>query len=227
MPMPSALSLIPRRNLRYVLCTLATLLYLSPISAQAQTVIGHYRLSSEKNVTISGGQEDRLPQDAIGQRLEFEFEAENYFGPQNVGHVTVGVRGNSIAVGGRGVVIGNLTLYGFPNEFCQQTSAIDVVAIESYWADNNCVYGGTTQSVALDNRTRYKVTVESIVTGRIAYGLYKLDARQNWVRLSERSVNDKFNDKVYPALAGWWIGEVFSTHHWYIDFYNVKTEILR
>ncbi|MDH0896641.1 MULTISPECIES: hypothetical protein [unclassified Pseudomonas] len=187
----------------------------------AASIIPHAELSSEQNSTISGGSGALMPDDATGQRLEFEFESADYFSPKNIGHLTIGIRGESIAVGGRGIVMGNLTQYGFPGGRCQQTNQNNVAAIESYWPDNNCVYGGETQSAQLRNGERYKVRVESLRNGLIRYYLY-LREDEDWRLITSAGVHDDFNDKVQANLAGWWIAEVFGTHQWRVDFYDIR-----
>lgn len=199
---------------------------LLPCLASAQQTIEHYQLSSQHNITLQGAHGSQLPPGTYGQRLEFEFQAHNYFGQENIGHMTIGVRGESIAVGGRGIVIGNLTEYGSRDAACQPTTSRNVIAIESYWSDGNCVYGSTSQSSTLSNDQRYKVVIDSATDGNIGYKLFAKTTNNAWQLLDQIYISDTFNYKVEQNLSGWWIAEVFSTHQWTVDFYNIKTRLI-
>ena len=175
--------------------------------------------------------------------LEFDLRSQGYFSAQNIGHVSVGIRGQFAGIehlGGRGIIIGNVIDYP---EFathagCGPTSQTPVIAIESYWPGDNCVLGWT-ESEPLKNDVSYRIQVKNsdvwknpIHKAKLIE--YRLMAQENgqWVTRSQMKAWDlaplggNFTasaGNVSPDLGGWWIGEVFSTHSWKIFISNLHT----
>jgi hypothetical protein len=175
--------------------------------------------------------------------LEFDLLSHGYFSEENIGHISVGIRGEFGGIEhleGRGIIIGNVT--GYP-EFathagCGPTSKTNVIAIESYWPGDNCVLGWT-ESEPLKDDVAYRIQVRNSDVWkspihRAKLIEYRLMAQENgqWVVRSQIKVWDppplsgNFTaspGNVSPDLGGWWIGEVFSTHSWKVLISNLHT----
>lgn len=163
-----------------------------------------------------------MPAGTTSMGMRFEFYTDNYFTQGNQGHIAIGLRGDGYnGLLGRGIVIGNVT--GLAGE--SATTHPASIAIESFWADGNAVYGKHTESTGLENETHYRVTVVSSGANAevIAYTLEK-KYDTNWVKVAHREIVDfKGLNKISPQLGGWFAVEVFSQHAWNYQLRNLVT----
>lgn len=153
--------------------------------------------------------------------MRFEFTTDSYFSASNAGHIAIGIRGDGYnGLLGRGIVIGNVS--GLSGD--SGTSQAAAIAIESFWATGNAVYGKATEGTVLENDTLYRVTIVSkgVDAEVIGYTLEKkIDAY--WVTVDQREVVDhKGKGQVSADLAGWFIVEVFSNHAWNYQIKNLN-----
>lgn len=159
--------------------------------------------------------------------VQFEISSPNYFSPQNIGHISVGVRGSATnSLQGRGIVIGNLTEYTIVGQGCSKTPYNNTIAIESYWTTSNCVWGETTSSEVFQNNVKYRVTVSNVdaESGDKAKIIkYKVERWNGWTWYPgpEQAVYD-YKNSLSSNFNGWWLLEAFSTHDWTIYINNVK-----
>ena len=169
--------------------------------------------------------------------IEFEFYSPNYFIDANQGHFAIGVRGSAVLDGngdgrpdvqGHGVILGNVSAYppqpGHPA--CGPTRWPNTVAIESFWAGGNCVWGpddarqGSPSQPVVNHRWyRLRVVSTRDTTTRparrsIQYQLWQQTPAGRWQRIAHRRVPDDARNRSDPRLGGWFVGEVFSTHDW-------------
>lgn len=163
----------------------------------------------------------------------FEFESDDYFRNDNIGHFAVGIRGDGLTdangdgapdLRGGGVVLGNVTLYP-RRDGCGPTTSPSTIVIESFWAGGNCIHPSS-EGPELRNGSRYRVTISYHVAAglnprrTISYTLHRRDSGR-WTRLVSRSVDDSMNPSP-AALGGWFVVEVFSAHDWTLRIYNLR-----
>lgn len=174
--------------------------------------------------------------------LIFEFQSPNYFSKNTGGHFFVGVRADYTStpyLQGRGVVIGRVT--GYPeNPPCSPTSIDQTVAIELFFEGGNCVYGSSTEAVALEDNVRYRLQLASQRYPLHIYNVtethYKLwkKVENEWVFIGQATVVENVDGPTYMAdghsrvpivpplnSMGMFLGEVFSTHSWTMNIYNM------
>lgn len=163
-------------------------------------------------------------------QLQFEFITEDYFAPENSGHFAIAVMAHAPGdqLIGHGVVIGNVAAYGIHPGGCVQTPSPNRVAIESFWAGGNCVWGEISSSEPLQNGTRYRLTISAQKTaagepGRLVSYTLERKASRYWYKTTERTLFD--TSPVPENYAGWFILEVFSTHEWTVHIENVVETI--
>jgi len=168
--------------------------------------------------------------------LSFEFETPNYFKNGNAGHFAVAVRGDSLSdvtddgkqdLRGRGIILGSVQGYENNVGRCGPTSKENTIAIESFWGGGNCVYGPSTEGPSLQNNKRYKVEIKSRPISVFAklyteYTLWERSVDGSWVFLVNRGQWDDENYYTPTNLGGWWFLEVFSTHNWTFNIYNLQ-----
>ncbi len=160
--------------------------------------------------------------------LSFEFISHHYFSEANIGHLTIGIGSvtdpetGAPSLQGKGIVIGNVSAYGCRGE-CTETDYTNTVAIESYWANGNCVYGQTTQyPCELEDNLNYRVEIQVFPgDALIRYALWCRKPFGKWKKLYMSEINDQHFEQS-TNRAGWWIGEVFSQHDWVVNFRNIK-----
>lgn len=178
----------------------------------------------------------KMPAGAVGAQLRFEFLSQNYFSSANIGHFTIGIRGEALLdanndgqtdLQGRGIIIGNVSAMSPYGTRCGPTPLTNTIAIESYRAGGNCVYGSQTAGPSLMDGVRYRITIRSenssagIKAEYISYLLERQDGGQ-WSPLLVKRIADDYVASVSPDLGSWWIAEVFSQHDWQVDLTNVE-----
>jgi hypothetical protein len=190
----------------------------------------------------------------VSHILEFEFETPDYFTEDNSGHFAVGVRGyvnqEEWVPQGAGVIIGNVTAYP-GNGPCKPARKKNVVAIENFFRNGNCVHGGggysdtPFESPQLKNSKRYKIRIGSYYAGGTTGYLTQYVLWEHWSGKEigrATIVDDGYNIRNLAGLlssdspdyslrdydsaprenGGWFIGEVFSDHYWTFHIYNLK-----
>lgn len=167
------------------------------------------------------------PKEAVSQTLSFEFETDSYFKEGNIGHLFLMLSADAPHkyLNGRGVIIGNVSKYPASQGGCSPSGVKNAVVIETFWKTGNCVYGELSSSVPLVNDVRYKLTIvvektKVVEEGRITR--YKLEQKVGSI-FKEISFSSVYENKpVVNGYGGFTIGEVFSTHDWTFNIYNLE-----
>lgn len=167
------------------------------------------------------------PKEAKKQTLSFEFQTPDYFIEDNKGHFFLMLMADAphTYLNGRGVIIGNVSGYPASVGGCSKSPYANAVVVEHFWKNGNCVYGSTTSSVPLSNNVRYKLTIiveKPLVEEKGRITRYRLEQNSNggWKELNSVSLYD--NKNIIVGAGGFTIGEVFSTHDWTFNIYNLE-----
>lgn len=178
--------------------------------------------------------------------LIFEFETPDYFETNNIGHFAIAARaGTSNGLQGRGIILGNVTLYNPTNAPCTPTSLTNTIAIEHFiGTEGNCVYGNYSQGVSLQNNLRYRVQLTSSYvkipwSEDITITRYTLWERKDarWKFRASSAITELLSGPTFrspehsvtpliPALdsMGFFVLEVFSSHTWSFNIYNMTSK---
>lgn len=218
-------------------CLSALFLSLFSLAANA-TNYGNYVMEKEgETVYIKNerygewttwiGDVKKWPAGAKRQQLSFEFETPDYFREDNKGHFFLLLMASPPhkILNGRGVVIGNVSGYPASKGGCSKSPYANAVVVEHFWEGGNCVYGSTTSSVPLSNNVRYKLTIaieKPLVEEQGRLTRYKLEQKDGigWKELNNVAFYD--DKKIVTGEGGFTIGEVFSTHNWQFNIYNLE-----
>lgn len=178
--------------------------------------------------------------------MTFEIYTEDYFTPENVGHLAVAVRADGVTelggtnglpydLRGSGMVIGSVQ--GYPNSGqCTPTSKPNTTALEEMWARGNCVFGDRTEGPELYNGTRYRFRVSSELASEMlclsrscdvynfvttAYDVWEWTGG-SWSHLTRQSITKLADFNPSPEdLAGVFIKPVLSQHAWTMRLENL------
>lgn len=155
-----------------------------------------------------------------GTIFRCEMDSSNFFTAAHGEHFAIGIRGNiykpdmSMALTGKGVVLGNVTGYPSSNGgVCQPTDIVNALVAESFYEGGNCVYGDKRQPQDMKGVYTNLVIIADDVDKTISFSI----ANRPFITIDDVFYDNSDSDDY------WWVGIATEGRTWEFNLKNASS----